>query len=55
MEHMKPMVENILFDTIVPILYVTLQDMETFENDPIEFIRNQYDFTETLYQSKNQV
>jgi hypothetical protein len=37
----------------VPILYVTEQDMTTFHNDPIEFIRNQYDFTETLFQPKN--
>lgn len=55
MEKLKPYVENLLFDTIVPILYVTEQDLETFTNDPIEYIRNQYDFTETLFQPKNQV
>lgn len=55
MEKLKPFVENILFDTIVPILYVTEQDIETFSNDPIEFIRDQYDFTETLFQPKNVV
>lgn len=53
MEKLKPFIENILFDTIVPILYVTEQDLTTFHNDPIEFIRNQYDFTETLFQPKN--
>lgn len=55
MEKLKGYVENILFDTIVPILYVTEQDMNTFNNDPIEFIRNQYDFTETLFQPKSVV
>lgn len=49
MEKLKPFVENILFDTIVPILYVTEQDLTTFNSDPIEFIRNQYDFNETLF------
>jgi len=55
MEKLKPYVENILFDTIVPILYVTEQDITTFESDPIEYIRNQYDFTETLFHPKNVV
>lgn len=53
MDKLKPFVENILFDTVVPILYVTERDITTFQNDPQEFIRNQYDFTETLFQPKN--
>ena len=55
MDKLKPYVENLLFDTIVPILYITERDIETFQNDPIEYIRNQYDFEETLFQPKNQV
>lgn len=34
-------------------MLVTEHDIKTFENDPIEYIRNQYDFTETLFQAKN--
>lgn len=55
MEKLKPYVENILYDTIIPIMFITEKDMSTFNNDPIEYIRNQYDFTETLFQPKNQV
>ena len=55
MEKLKPYVENILTDTLVPIMFVTEKDVTTFENDPAEFIRNLYDFTETLFQPKNQV
>ena len=55
MEKMKPFVENILYDTIVPILFITHKDLQAFENDPIEYIRQQYDFTETMFQPKNQV
>jgi hypothetical protein len=40
MEKMKPYIENILFDTIVPILYVTQREMDKSESDPIEFIRD---------------
>ena len=49
MEKLKPYVENILYDTIIPIMFITQKDMTTFNNDPIEYIRNQYDFTETLF------
>jgi hypothetical protein len=49
MEKLKPYVENILFDTVIPIMFITERDMNTFESDPIEYIRNQYDFTETLF------
>jgi hypothetical protein len=55
MEKLKPFVENILYDTIIPIMFITQKDVSTFQNDPIEYIRNQYDFTETLFQPKNQV
>lgn len=54
MTKLKPFVEQILCDTIVPLFYVTLGDLQTFENDPIEFIRNQYDFTRTMFKPKVQ-
>jgi hypothetical protein len=53
MENLKPFVETILFDCVIPIMFVTQKDMETFENDGVEYIRNIYDFTETLFQPKN--
>jgi hypothetical protein len=40
MEKLKPFVENILYDTIIPIMFITQKDMATFNNDPIEYIRN---------------
>ena len=55
MEKMRPFVENILYDTIVPILFITHKDLQQYENDPIEYIRAQYDFTETMFHPKNQV
>lgn len=55
MEKLKPFVENILYDTVVPTLYITQRDITGFTNDPIEYIRNQYDFTETLFQPRNQI
>ena len=55
MEKLKPYVENILYDTIIPIMFVSEKDMDQFQHDPAEFIRNQFDFHETLFQPKNQV
>ena len=55
MEKLKPYVENILYDTIIPIMFVSQKDINMFNNDPVEYIRSQYDFTETLFQPKNQV
>lgn len=55
MDKLKPFVENILYDTIIPIMFITEKDMTTFTNDPVEYIRNLYDFTETLFQPKNTV
>ena len=49
MEKLKPYVENILYDTVIPIMCVTEKDVKTFETDPVEFIRGLYDFTETLF------
>lgn len=40
MEYLKPYVEDILQNIIIPIMLVTDNDIKTFENDPIEYIRN---------------
>jgi len=49
MELLKPYIKTILTDTLIPILFVTEKDMTLFKNEPIEFIRNLYDFNETLF------
>lgn len=55
MEKLKPYVENILYDTVIPIMFISEKDMNSFQTDPIEYIRQQYDFTETLFAPKNNV
>jgi len=55
MKELKPFVDNLLYDTIVPILFITVKDVDSFESNPVDFIRSQYDFTDTLYAPKNQV
>lgn len=44
MEKLKPYVENILYDSVVPIMFITEHDVETFQANPVEYIRSQYDF-----------
>ena len=39
MEKLKPYVENILYDTVIPIMFITEKDMNSFQTDPIEYIR----------------
>jgi hypothetical protein len=55
MEKLKPFIENILYETIMPIMLVTHKDVTLFNDDPIEYIRKQQDFTETLFMPKNTV
>ena len=43
MEKLVPYVENILYDTIIPNMLVTKEEVETFQNEPIEYIRMQID------------
>jgi hypothetical protein len=52
MEKLKPFIENILYETIMPIMLVTHKDVTLFNEDPVEYIRKQYDFTETLFMPK---
>ncbi len=53
MEVLKPYVENILFETVVPIMLLAEKDLEQFENEPSEFIRKQLDWNESLFIAKN--
>lgn len=39
MNMIMPYADNLLFETIVPIILVTANDAELFRNEPIEFIR----------------
>ena len=55
MDKLKPFIENILYETVIPIMLVTHRDVTLFSEDPIEYIRKQQDFTETLYMPKHTV
>ena len=55
MNMLLPYVENLLFETIIPIMLITHRDVTLFKDDPIEYIRKQQDFTETLFAPKNAV
>ena len=55
MKEIKSRIDNLMFDTIVPIMYVSQQNMDQFENEPIEYIRSQFDFGDTMYQPKMMV
>ena len=54
MNKLKPFVEKLLYDVIVaPIMLITHRDVTLFKEDPIEYVRKQNDFTETLFAPKN--
>lgn len=53
MAKLKPFIENIMYETAIPIMMATERDLTLFNDDPIEYIRKQEDFTETLYMPKN--
>jgi hypothetical protein len=54
MKKLKPFIEKLLYEIIVsPIMLLTHRDVTLFKEDPIEYIRKQTDFTETLYAPKN--
>ena len=54
MEVMKPYVEKLLYEVIVsPIMLLTHRDVTIFKDDPVEYIRKQNDFSETLFGPKN--
>lgn len=43
MNILQPYLENLLFETTVPIILVTTYDLYLFREDPIEFLRKQDD------------
>ena len=45
-ERLKLYVDTLIYSTIIPISYFTPKDMEVFEYEPVEYIRNFYDFGE---------
>ena len=47
MATLKPFVNNILYDTIIPLMLITENDIEIFETEPTEYIRDQYSYAET--------
>jgi len=36
---LKPFIENLLYETIIPIMLVTHKDVTLYREDPIEYIR----------------
>lgn len=55
MEVLKPYVDNLLYDTLVPMLFATEHDVAAITEDPIEFIRKQPEFAETTFSPKSSV
>jgi hypothetical protein len=39
MAMLKPFVENLLYETVIPIMLITHKDVTLYRDDPIEFIR----------------
>lgn len=52
---MKPFVDNLLYETIVPLMLITQKDVALFRDDPIEYIRKATDYEETVFNVKNEV
>lgn len=40
MNKMKPFVEQILYECIIPIMFITQKDIAQFQENPIEYIRS---------------
>ncbi len=52
MKVLKPFAENLLFETIIPIMLIQHKDVVQYREDPIEFIRKQNDITQTVMNPK---
>ena len=52
LEVLKPYIENIMYETVIPIMMVSQKDQNLFYDDPVEFIRKQDDLTESLFMPK---
>lgn len=54
MDKLKPFAEKLLYEVIItPIMLITHRDITLYSDDPIEYVRKQNDFTETLFTPKN--
>lgn len=54
MNELKPFVHDLLYKIILPILYISDQEMATFSEDPREYINSQYDFLDSSLSPKAQ-
>jgi len=55
MEKLHPFLSRILYEIVIPVMLVTHKDVVLFRDDPIEYIRKQEDFTETIFMPKANV
>ena len=39
MAKMLPFMENILYETVIPLMIISNRDIQLFEDDPIEYVR----------------
>jgi hypothetical protein len=39
MEKLKPFIENLLYETLIPIILITHKDVTLYKDEPIEYIR----------------
>jgi hypothetical protein len=53
MNKLKPFIENILYECVIPIMLVSHRDISLFQEDPVEYIRKCEDLIETIYMPKN--
>ena len=52
MDKMTPFIDNILYETAIPLMLISDRDQQLFYDDPIEYIRKQTDLMETIYLPK---
>lgn len=52
-ETVHPHLEKILFEVLVPMLYLTPKDEHLWNNDPDEYVRKEEDFTQISNNNKN--
>lgn len=55
LEKIKPYIDQIIYDIILPMMYITKQDNELFEEDPQEYVRCYQEYDETLFCPKIEV
>jgi len=47
MNKLKPFVDSLLYDTIIPLLFITEVEAKTFDEEPVDYIRNLMDFNDS--------